>query len=411
MSLTGSAPLRSLPAPPARGATRLALAEALIERGPIARTELADVTGFSPATVSETTSALIAEGLLVERRLAPVGRGRPRLLLDVAAEAGVVAGVKLAMHMATVTLADMKGDLILTERVPLPAGALDVPRVGAMVADAVAGLASRARRPLASVAGIGIGMPGFIDPASGVAHWSPIFKDDKRSLPREIETRLGIPTHGDNDANLVALAEKWFGRGRGHATFMVVTLEHGVGMGLVVEGELYRGRGGMSAEFGHVLHEAGGRPCRCGKHGCVEAYAADYAIAARAAPLVPGLPALDNAAAVQAAIEEVTRLADGGRADLRALFEDAGTALGRAAANAANILMPEKVIVTGDGMRAADLIARPFMDAFRETVIDVLRDSTPIDWHMARDDIWARGAAALVLTKKFAGAQTAVVRA
>lgn len=394
---------RSITAPSARALTRLKLAEALIERGPTARTDLVAATGFSAGTVSETTSDLVAEGLLVERRLAPVGRGRPRLLLDVAAEAGVVAGVKLAMDKATVTLADMKGDLLETSRVPILAGTLDVPGAAARIADAIAALAARARRPLGAVAGIGVGMPGFIDPETGAAHWSPVFGADRRSLPAEITALLGVPAHGDNDANLVALAEKWFGRGKGLSTFMVVTIEHGVGMGLVIDGELYRGRRGMSAEFGHVLHEAGGRPCRCGKRGCVEAYAADYALAARAAEIVPDLPTRGDAAGVSAAIEAATRRADGGDARLRELFAEAGTALGRAAANAANILVPEKVIVTGDGMRARDLIARPFIDAFRETVIEVLRDTTPIDWHEAGDEIWARGAAALVLTKKFAG--------
>lgn len=115
------------------------------------------------------------------------------------------------------------------------------------------------------LSGVGIGLPGFVDSAAGLVLWSSTLIDRKVPLAAAAQGRLGLPVTIDNDANLVALAELWFGSGRGLSDFAVVTIEHGLGMGLVVNHRIYRGARGLGMELGHTKVQLDGALCRCGQ--------------------------------------------------------------------------------------------------------------------------------------------------
>jgi predicted NBD/HSP70 family sugar kinase len=151
-----------------------------------------------------------------------------------------------------------------------------------------------------------------------------------------------------------------------------------------------------------MIVEPDGAPCRCGRRGCLEAYVNDGAIAGRAC-LLMGKPSPRDDAAINDMVKAATNLALAGDNQLRWIFATAGTRLGRAVANMANVLAPRRVIVTGEAMRAEDLLMRPFTDAFSETLLPVLAARTELVWHKTGDEIWAQGAAARVLSHRFAG--------
>jgi predicted NBD/HSP70 family sugar kinase len=389
----GQASMRSL--------NRLQVMEALRANGPVSRVEIGEHTGLAPATVSEITGALLAEDLLRESRSVIAGRGRPRIMLEINADGGRVMGIKLSTHQLTLSLTDLTGRAIAAVSLPLLPQELGIVATADSVAASIRRFLKEQRMAPESLSGIGAGLPGFIETGTGTGSWSPLFGDHPASFSELLEDRLGVPVIVENDVNLVALAERWFGQGKGVDNFCVVTVEHGVGMGMFLDGKLYRGRAGMAAEFGHVRHREHGLPCRCGQLGCIEAYAADYAIVARAAEIVD-LGPLDSGRAINAAIREVTRRAKLGDARLRALFADAGHALGLGIANVVNVLTPERVLVTGEGMRAEDLLMRPLIDTFQANTLPFLRETTPLLWHAWTDEVWAQGAAALVLHERFA---------
>ena len=389
----GQASMRSL--------NRLQVMEALRANGPVSRVEIGEHTGLAPATVSEITGALLAEDLLRESRSVIAGRGRPRIMLEINADGGRVMGIKLSTHQLTLSLTDLTGQAIAAVSLPLLPQELGIVATADSVAASIRRLLKEQRMAPESLSGIGAGLPGFIETGTGTGSWSPLFGDHPASFSALLEDRLGVPVIVENDVNLVALAERWFGEGKGVDNFCVVTVEHGVGMGMFLDGKLYRGRAGMAAEFGHVRHREHGLPCRCGQLGCIEAYAADYAIVARAAEVVD-LGRLDSGQAINEAIREVTRRAKLGDARLRALFADAGHALGLGIANVVNVLTPERVLVTGEGMRAEDLLMRPLIDTFQANTLPFLRETTPLLWHEWADEVWAQGAAALVLHERFA---------
>jgi predicted NBD/HSP70 family sugar kinase len=389
-----------------RAASRLRVMEVFLRHGPLARTDVAALADLSQATVSDVTAELIREGLLSERQVgrvaqSPAGRGRPRLLLDINAAAGHVVGIKLSTHRATLSITDFRGGPIASHSMELVAGRRSSAEAADYIADAVRALLADTGLALGDLAGIGLALPGFVDSLSGRASWSPIFGRNAPPFPGLLSRRLGLPIAAENDVNLVALAERWFGHGRDIDNFMVMTIEHGVGMGLYLNGALFRGPRGVAAEFGHVLHEVGGRPCRCGRRGCVEAYTADYALVSQAAEAEDRSPP-QGADAVEAEIVRLTRLAEAGDPVCRALFAKAGQVLGLAVANLACVVTPERIIVTGAGVRAGELLMRPFITAFRQHALEFFRDTTSIVWHEWGDEVWARGAAVHILLERFA---------
>jgi predicted NBD/HSP70 family sugar kinase len=192
----------------------------------------------------------------------------------------------------------------------------------------------------------------------------------------------------DNDVNTLAVAERLYGRGRDVANFLTVTIGRGVGLGIVIDGNVYRGNGGGAGEFGHVAAVDGGELCACGNRGCLETVAADPALAARARS--SGL--LESGEG----IDVLRALADAGRPEALALYREAGRALGRAMADLVNVLGPELVLLSGEGILAWPHLATAVDTAFRGGLFPPLRGvQLEIDpWDDAK---WARGAASLVL--------------
>lgn len=386
--------------PTATAPNRLKVMEALIGHGFMSRGELGQKTGLSAATVSETVSALMGDGLIVAQKSIASTRGRPAQLIGVNAAAGHVVGIKLSMHETTLSLTNFAGEALGSCKIAHPPGGQDATQSAVRIGESVLSLIGSASLSPADIAGIGVGMPGFV--ASGRCLWSPVFPDGAEAFTIWLSQITGIAVEVDNDVNLVTLAERWFGAGRDVDHFMVITLEHGLGMGLFLNGELYAGPNGLAAEFGHVIVERDGAPCRCGRKGCLEAYVCDSALARQAAPLM-GCAAPRDGAGVNELMREMTHRALNGAADLREIFAQAGMRLGRETGNIANILVPQRIIVTGEAMRAEDFLMRPFMDGFQESLLPMLRGQTELMWHKTSDEVWAQGAAARVLRARFAG--------
>lgn len=386
-----------------RARNRLKIMECLIGHGPMTRGGLAVRTGFSPATIAELLGELSSEGLVLAGKAAGAGPGRPKQVLQANAQAGHVIGIKLSMHEATICLTDFAGTALATRKLAHIAGKHSPAESAKLIAAEIVALLGSRVMQAKDVAGIGLGLPGFIESPSGRCLWSPVFSSRAEEFPKLLAEAARIPVLAENDVNLVTLAERWFGRGREQDHFMVITLEHGLGMGLWLNGELYSGASGLAAEFGHVIAEPGGAACRCGRKGCLEAYVSDGAMASRAAVMM-GAPEPRDGEEVNRTMNAATAAAMEGHAALRGLFAQAGLRLGRAAANAANILAPGLIIVTGEAMRAEDLLMRPFSDGFQETLLPALRGRVGLGWHKSSDENWAKGAAARVLSSRFAGA-------
>ena len=367
--------------------------------GLIARVQVAKELGVSPASVTTITSELIEAGLIEEvaaPREGGEGRGRPAVALGVRAASHFVAGLKVSDRDMSAVIMDFAGNLLTDHREERRPVALSPDELLEIIAGLVDAVVQKAGMRLADLSGVGIGLPGYIDMAEGQVLWSSILTERHLPLAALAAARLGLPVQIDNDANLCAMAELWFGAGRGRSDFAVVTIEHGLGMGLVLNHRIYRGALGLGMELGHTKVQLDGALCRCGQRGCLEAYVADYALAREATTALNWT--YKDGQSMLVLLESLYDHAKAGNQAARSIFRRAGRYLAVGLANVVNLFDPALIILSGERLRfdylyAADTLAE--MDAL---VLNSGRALPPIEVHAWGDLLWAQGAAALALS-------------
>jgi predicted NBD/HSP70 family sugar kinase len=230
--------------------------------------------------------------------------------------------------------------------------------------------------------GVGIGLAGVIDGQSGVVRHSPFFGWRDVPLAKLIQERTQLQVYVENDVNTLTITEQLFGAGYNRNHFIVVTIGRGVGMGMVINGQLYQGAFGGAGEFGHtvMLDDAG-------EARTLEDIAADPAVVAAA-------PNAKNLADV------IAQANDGNQVAVRALA-NSGRMLGIGIANMVNIINPELVIISGEGIVAGEYRVKPMMAALRQHTFNGLLEQVEIVIEPTDDRAWARGAASVVISKVF----------
>ena len=367
--------------------------------GQIPRVQLAKELGVSPASVTTATQELLESGLIEEvsvQREGEQGRGRPAVALGVRAEAHRVVGMKLSDREHTAVIVDFAGNLIADDTIPRRPDVMDVAgllEATEVLLDRVCAKAGLTRTDLSAV---GLGVPGFVDSARGHVHWSPVLSSRDVPLAEAAMRRLGLPVIVDNDANLVTLAELWFGVGRKLSDFAVVTIEHGVGMGYVLNHRIYRGFNGLGMELGHTKVQLDGALCRCGQRGCLEAYVADYALAREATTALHWTH--KEGQSISILLESLYDHAKAGNSAARSIFRRAGRYLAVGLSNVVNIFDPELIILSGERMRFDYLYANETLAEITNLAITTGRPLPPIEIHAWGDLLWAHGAAALALS-------------
>ena len=358
-----------------RAINRFHVMDAIRRFGPISRVEIAERTDLSPPTVSAITAALIDDALIVPQTLGTVrdaGRGRPRVMLALNPDAAYVVGVKLAADQITIAATNFRADVLKSLSLPIRVDRQPVSVIADLVEDGVRRCIVDAGLTMEKINGVCVGLPGIVERASGRCRQSPIFRETDVPFGDEITARLGVAVIVDSDVNLVTLAEHWFGHGRGLDDFVVVSVEHNLGLGIMHNGELFRGANGLGPDFGDFLVRQ---------------------------PNGSNTPARLEAIVVDALSQEAGNGVAGNGADPAA--ETAGDALGFAISGIITLFAPPKVILAGAAFRASDRLVRPLRAAVRAYTPPSLADVSDIVIHDWGDDIWARGAAAMTLRELY----------
>ncbi|WP_067185710.1 ROK family transcriptional regulator [Microtetraspora niveoalba] len=302
-------------------------------RGSVTRAALAEITGLAKTTVSKLVGDLIEAGLVVETGVVRAGeRGRPGMEVRVSGERIAAIGLEINVDYLAAHVVDLARSVRLRRTQP-------VDNRMAQPGDVIANLQDLALSAVDEAVDIGLrvvggvlAVPGTVDLATGTVRRAPnLGWRDVTPLPLP---RLPFPVRVDNEANLAALGELWFGAG--HRDFLHVSGEIGVGAGLIVGGEPFRGFHGFAGELGHVVVSPGGPPCRCGGQGCLERYAGQDALLAAAAGIEAG-----------AGIAGLLARLDAGDQDALAACERAGWALGVALSSAVNLVDPGTIVLGG----------------------------------------------------------------
>lgn len=366
-------------------------------RGAISRTEIVRETGLPAATVTRITREFVMAGLVTEEMTTttePNGGRRP-ILLRINPTLGFVVGVKLREDSMTLAVCDLGCTVVYSCEAALPEGS--VPHeVCDAIAEGVGSALRQAGVPRQQLLGVGVGLAGLIDSAAGVCRYSAIMGWRDVELQAPLEYKLRIPVRLDNDVNTLAVAERLFGPTHARAAndFVVVTIGRGIGLGVVIGGEIYRGASGGAGEFGHTTIDMSedAPVCNCGKRGCLEAIASDYGILRAALKRDPGNH-------VEAEMHALLERTD--EPDVQHIFARAGTALGIAIANLINIFDPKLVLLTGEGVRAGDILLQPMRQAIPQHTFGRPFDQAALHISTTDEIAWARGAASLILREVF----------
>src|SRR5215216_4907627 len=245
-------------------------------QGPIGRADIARQTGLSPATVTSISAKLISQNLVLEKSAGDSSGGRPPILLVINPKGGYVIGIKLTETHAVCAFTDLEAQIIAKSSVPLSGH--EPSQVVDDLAQMVLLLLREQKIAKKQLLGVGLGLAGIVDAEKGMLRQSPIYGWDNVPLRGMLQSKLHIPIYVENDVNTLTLTERWFGHGQDIDNFLTVTVGRGVGLGIVVNGQFYRGQTGGAGEFGHTTMNPDGPLCACGKYGCLEAYVGDPAL-------------------------------------------------------------------------------------------------------------------------------------
>ncbi|SDC35346.1 Sugar kinase of the NBD/HSP70 family, may contain an N-terminal HTH domain [Sanguibacter gelidistatuariae] len=329
-----------------REANRARIVSAVQQRGSLTQVELAGVTGLSPATISNIVKELAGAGVL---STAPTSRsGRRALQVTLARNLGLVAGIHFGSRSLRVAVADTAHQIIAEQRMPLPPdhrADAGMERAALLLTE----LVEQVDAPLEELLAVGVGVPAPVDVRTGRVSALGLLRGwEGFSVSEELTQRLGVAVHVDNDANLGALAEARVGAASGFQHVVYIRVSHGVGAGLILNGQVFHGRSGTVGEIGHLTVEDHGPICRCGSRGCLEMYVG--------ASLLLDMLTTSHG---NLTLPEAIHLAQNGDLGCRRVISDAGQHLGVAAASICNFIDPELLVIGGELAQAGDLLLDP----------------------------------------------------
>jgi len=340
----------------------------------MARVEIGQHLGMSPASVSDLTASLLDEGILVTDetgdQTAGLIRGRPKVRLFFAETLGSVIGVWTGFNRIELRLVDSAGRNRASRHIERPLRNLEAEELMDVLAETITAFAQDAGAP--NVKAIGLACQGYVDTRDGIVAWSPVLGTRDLPLASGLSGRLGKPALIENDASAMAFAIAQRNPDLGSGRTACLMVGDGVGLGFLIQGELYRGARFGGSEFGHVRLRRGGPQCRCGGRGCIEAYLADYALH-RDAQLIDHRPAPTVLLPSEDAMGTIVEQARAGDPALLNLFHEAGEVLGDAVGILIQTLEPDHIVICGPGTRAMDLLRPSFETALEAQTIPELK--------------------------------------
>lgn len=364
---------------------------------PVSRADLMRYSGLQRSTVSVITEQLISEQWLREGEFGNLPRGRRPTFLHLNENRAGIFGINIQPCSTNLVLANLAGDFLVEESSPTP----DDPD------EFVTIMGKRIRQlmkqhPRIAYEGIGLSVPGRVDLASQRFVFAPNLGWRETNLKARLEEASGLTVEMENAANACALSEFWFGTHReGMKNIIAVTVSEGIGVGMILNGQIVRGPSGLAGEFGHVPLNEVGPKCRCGNQGCWEVYASNSA----AVRYYKEARTVKNEKPVNITFQEVLGLADEGDADAVQALERMAHYLGRGAAMLINGLAPELIVFIGDVTRVWNRVG-PVVIAVANQGSST-HASTRIAASDPGDQPRVRGIIALMLQRHFAAPSTA----
>jgi len=326
----------------------------LHDRTGLSRAQIANQTSLNKSTVSSLVEELINRGLIHETGTNSIGTGRPGTILELNPQAGGIIGLELGVDFLSVVLSDFIGNILWRRFESVDPIVGEDSTIGLtldLIDNAIKDCKARNLRLL----GMGVSTPGIVDLKEKVLVFAPNLHWRNIPLGRIYSQHTGVPVFIDNDGNTATIGEHLFGVARQSSNFIFVFAGVGIGGGLFLNNELYRGNNGFAGEFGHspiLWNPAFQAPCHCGNRGCWETHANQYSIIRRAEASLEVkrhsiIPQLMEQNKAPLSISLIKEAADAGDKEAIDILSETGEALGLGFASLINIFNPEKIILGG----------------------------------------------------------------
>ncbi|WP_443940001.1 ROK family protein [Pedobacter sp. MW01-1-1] len=372
----------------------------LYYKAELSLTDLSKLTKKSLPLVTATVGVLIDEGQVLEKGLAPsTGGRRPAVFLINPAYKKYVVSVAMDQLITRLEITDLSG------RVMLPIETLDLAisndASGAQkLAQFINTAIEKAHVKKENILGVGIGMPGFVSVEEGINH-SFLVNEGGPVLKDYLSKEIGLPVYMDNDSSLIALAEFNFGEAVDTKDTLVVNIGWGTGLGMIINGQLYRGSSGYAGEFSHIPLSTSNNLCSCGKRGCIEVDTSLLVLAERAQKAVRE----GAESSLQELFKDTSKhpgdhfLEAASKQDPLAIsiLSTAGFQLGKGLATLIHILNPKVIVLSGRGAKAGKMFLPSIQQAINEFCIPRISDQTTLKISRIYDTAELKAAAALVV--------------
>ncbi len=360
----------------------------LRENPEISQSKLGDMVELDKATVSIIVTQLIADSV-IERLMGEPSRrvGRPQSSLRISRNAGLLAGVRLEPSNIRIVLATLAGQVLGHSQIP---GSRIVEQAVERVKEGIDALVAQAAEPGEQIRAIGVGIPGLVR-SDGVLVLAPNLGWNDTPIQKMLTETLKCPVVVDNDTKAAATAERLFGSCRAISDYIYLAGHSGIGGALVLDGRIRRGASGYAGELGHIMVEAGGRLCGCGKRGCLEAYTSENAI----------LRILEEKGHTVATIRDVAALARSGEQTVLEVLDHTGHLLGLALAALIDSIDPGTIVLGGNLAIVGEYILPSLVKTLKIHTLEPIFSETAVMISSIGEDSVPMGGIALALEGLF----------
>lgn len=371
----------------ARRHNRAQVLNRLRVQGSVSRASLAKQTGLTRSTISRIVDELIAENLIFEGASVSNGRGRPGILLSLNSQGGAAIGMEIGVNFISILLTDFLSNPIWRKRITLDKNE-EYPDYVKKAETLIQIASQKAQDRNLPLMGIGIAVWGLVSGQENLIHFAPNLKWRDVSLGNKWQEDYQVQVITENNANASALGEYYFGAGKGLDNFIYLSMDIGVGSGIISKGHLFRGANGYAGEIGHVTIDPNGALCSCGKRGCLETKVGRNVI-------VQNYKVLSHEDDIN--LEEIIQRGKAGDKYAIQIFEKAGEYLGVGIGHYVNLINPQGIILGWSLGQAYGLLMPGIERSLRKFSLPDLREGLQIIPSANGADAALLGSIALVL--------------
>ena len=371
----------------ARKHNRAQILNRLRIQGAASRADLAKQTDLTRSSISRIVEDLLEEKLVHEIASAQNDRGRPSILLALNPKGGAAIGLEIGVHFISILLTDFFSTPIWRERITLDDNATWTTYIeqAEELIDQTINIAAQNELPLK---GIGVAVWGMVNNRTRMIHFAPNLQWRDVPLEARWSEMYDVPVYVENDANASALGEYYFGAGKEIEDFVYLSMDIGIGSGIISKGHLFRGASGYAGEIGHIMIDPNGAPCSCGRRGCLETKVGRHVIIQRYHELSKGdsIP-----------LENIIQRGQAGDPIARMVFDEVGEALGTGIGYVVNLLNPKCVIFGWSLGQAFNLLLPGVQRSLEKSCLSVMHEELKLIPSINGSDDALLGSIALVL--------------